>query len=216
MKNNDLIDLSSTWVDTRNGAYLAKENVIVYYASLTGRKSDFDWHTLTLIEVVRIIRATVMSASDAEKLTTNHIIAACQELDRVFEFGIKSRHKVKGDIFNYFDEVDVDVNDMVVSLMVDELVVRGYLAITLADTLQVFINILHKLNIKVPVRERTQLFSKHFEKRGYTYRSGTQRVMHKGKKTNALIMSGKKPRDILNIPVSDMKDMCRKIVGAVK
>ena len=80
------IDLASEWLAKREAAYLAKENVIVYYASTTGRKQDYQWITHTLVEVVRIIRATLMNPDDSDKkLQSKHIIAACQELERVFE-----------------------------------------------------------------------------------------------------------------------------------
>jgi len=45
------IDLASEWLSKRDAAYLAKENVIVYYASTTGRKQDYQWITHTLVEV---------------------------------------------------------------------------------------------------------------------------------------------------------------------
>ena len=46
------IDLASEWLAKREAAYLAKENVIVYYASTTGRKQDYQWILHVSITVI--------------------------------------------------------------------------------------------------------------------------------------------------------------------
>lgn len=216
MHNNDLIDLAKEWIEKRGGAYLAKENVIVYYTSTTGRKSDFKWITHSLVEVVRIIRATLMNSDNSDKFQSSHLIAACQELDRVFEFGMKSRHVTKPEIFNYLLESGMDIGDSVVTLVVEELYAQGYKAIFLSDVHLLIAGILYELNVKVPVQELRDMINKHFPTLGYEVRTGSSRPEYLGKKQSAVMLATSKPRELVFISKEVHLRLVTKIVGALK
>jgi len=182
------IDLASEWLSKRGAAYLAKENVIVYYASTTGRKQDYQWITHTLVEVVRIIRATLMNPDDSDKkLQSKHIIAACQELDRVFEFAVKAK----------------------------DLYAQGYKALLLNDVYMVIDVCLSDLKTHVSVAEERELVYKHFPTLGYEVRTGSSRPEFQGKKQNAVMLTTAKPREIIVLSERERDNISDKIVGAL-
>ena len=75
---NDLVDLCVTFIEDRNAAYLCKENTVVYYTSLTGRKGDYAWVTLSLEETLRIIAATKLDPDHVGSFQKRFIIQAFQ------------------------------------------------------------------------------------------------------------------------------------------
>ena len=77
-----LIDVCTDYIKKKDCSYLAKEGMVVYYASLTGRKSDYMWHKLTITEALRIIRALKLDAKSASQLKEGHLISAFQEEEK--------------------------------------------------------------------------------------------------------------------------------------
>mgnify|MGYP003668174398 FL=1 len=80
-----LIDKAIEYIEAKNANYLAKEGQVVFFTSDSGRKSDEVWVKHSMTETIRIIRATRLS-TDCE-LREHHVLAAFQELGRVFEYG---------------------------------------------------------------------------------------------------------------------------------
>lgn len=208
---SELIDVARDWVEKRNGAYLAKEDVIVYYASLTGRKSDFKWITLSLTQVVRIIRATLLSPANSGQLNTEHVIAACQELDRVFEFGMKSRHKLNPEIFNYLSEADMDMGDSIVSMLAEELYQRNYSGLLVLQVLGIIKNIAKNLDYNISDKEWRELIHKHFPTYGYELRTDQFRPQVDGKKQAAIMQPGTKPSEIYKFNSEDFRSLTIRI-----
>ncbi len=194
-----LIDKCAEFIESKNANYLAKEGIIVYYASTTGRKSDFTWHKLTLAEAVRIVRATKLSAEDSKKLRDTHFIAAFQELFRVYEFAVKTRHKVSEGIFNYSEHSKESMGDSIMSLMVNELIKADYTAMYMTEVVQLFQLAQEKVKAGVGAKESRELLFKHFEAAGYEMRTGVSRVFINNKKTPAIMKIGTKPAEITRL-----------------
>jgi len=209
--NINPIDVASKWIDKRGGAYLAKEDVIVYYASLTGRKSDFKWITLSLVQVVRIIKATLLGPDDSKLLQTEHVITACQELDRVFEFGMKSRHELNPEIFNYISESNMDMGDSIVSLLAEELYSRNYAGMLVLQVLQIIKNIKTNLQYDMSDKEARELIHKHFPTQGYELRTDQYRPQVDGKKQAAIMQPGTMPKEIHKITSEDFRSLTIRI-----
>ena len=110
-------DICIEYIDKKDAYYLAKEGKIVYYASDSGRKSDFKWNTQTIVETCRIIRATMMGHEDV--LAEKDLVRAFQEEGRVYEYGAKSRHVLASHVFNYNLKSDMSMTDEVVDAVVD-------------------------------------------------------------------------------------------------
>lgn len=217
MANTEMIDLCSGWIEARGASYLCKENCIVYYSSLTGRSSDYTWHSLSLSEAIRIIRATLLTPDQYDLLTQNELIVACQELARVYEFATKSRFKTVPEVFNYLAEANASTAEDAMMLLSDELVSQGHSAMLYVDLTTAYDRILKAVG-EQPVSpvERNRLILKHLPKHGYSIRVGSQRVKVAGKKERAILMAGKTGKDILTMSKVDMKHIVARVTGALK
>jgi hypothetical protein len=212
---DELIDKAYEWVSSRNGAYLAKENVLVYYASITGRASDYKWHSLNLAEVVRIIKASTLTFDST--LNVNHVVAACQELGRVYEFGIKSNFDVVEGVFNYFKEADTDLKDSIMDLISTELYESGYGALYKEQVDEMYDGVLkHLKGPRTTASMRNQLMYKYFDRYGYVMRLEKQRVRVNNKLVQAVMLVDKKPKDLIRIEEATFINIRAKIVGALK
>ena len=213
--STNLIDKAVAWVSERDGAYLAKENVITYYASLTGRASDFTWHEMNLAEVVRVIKATRLT-HDSE-LNQNHIIAACQELGRVYEFGVKNMHDTIPSIFNYYKEARMTIEDSVMEFIIDECMHLNFVAMLYADIVTIFDKVVSQLGgPEIHAKYRNRIAQKYMNRHNYTLRIGDQRVKYQGKLTQAVLLVGHKPSEIVNMDVINTKHIITKAYGALK
>ena len=217
MANTEMIDLCSGWIEARGANYLCKENCIVYYSSLTGRSSDYTWHSLSLSEAIRIIRATLLTPDQYDQLTQNELIASCQELARVYEFGTKSRFNTVPEVFNYLKESGTSTAEAVMELLAEECYSKGRGALFIEDLTDVFNRIIKSLKEpEVKAVERNQLINKHFSKLGYSIRVDSLRVKIKSKWHRAVMLAGQKPSDLINITGDESKHLVAAISGALK
>lgn len=204
VKPEEYLDAASQWLQQRDAAYLAKEDVIVYYESLTGRKSDFRWIRMSLSAVARIIKVTLLPADD-DGFKSHHILTACQELDRVYEFGITSTKKLRKGIFNFREESNMNTDEMVVKLLAEAIHQRGIYAF-LHEHLDVILdNIFYKLSMKPHLKSLVDHIEKHFGEFGYEVKKGTKRVQYAGTKKAAIMLTGTRPSAMQDL--SQNKDM---------
>lgn len=208
---NDLIDHCTNFIEAKDCFYLAKEGLIVYFATSTGRSSDYLWHKLTVSESLRIIKATRLSAEQSVKLKQEHLIAAFQELARVFEYGVKSRFKVAPGVFNYSDYSDQSIGDNVISLICDELQKDGFNALYMNDVISLIAMAQNRLNIKIKPVETRELMHKYFEAAGYEMRTGPYRPLLDGRKQPAIMKAGAKPSEVVHVPREFMDHITNKV-----
>ena len=213
--NEVLVDTAKEWIEERGGAYLAKENIITYYTTFTGRKSDLQWVSLSLAEVVRTIAAMKLGAT-GEKLTQRHIITACQELGRVYQQGVRSRHTTSPEIFNYLSETESDIADTAMLLLAQEIQDAGYRAVLYADVREVYRSIDNLLKIGATSRQVSDLMHKHFPLLGYQVRVDQFRPQVRGKKQSAIMMPNSAPKEIVDLAPGDVQSIKHRIHGALK
>ena len=212
--DNELIDVCSQYIEDKDCSYLAKEGHIVNYASITGRKSDYIWHKLSILEAMRIIRAMRMNTKQAKLLREHHLIAAFQELGRVYEFGVKSRHVTAAGVFNYSEHSEMSVGDEAMSMLVESLQMQGYTAILMNPVVDLFSCIQNKLKLKLNNTECRELMYKHFEASGYILKTGAHRPLIEGKKQPAIMMANTKPAEVvLEIAQEQVNKVIAKIYG---
>lgn len=211
--NADLIDLCIEYITDKDCNYLAKEGHIVRYFSVTGRRADYAWHKMSIAETLRIIKAMRCSAEQADKLKDTHLIAAFQELGRVYEFGVNTRHVAQEGIFNYSENSEMSIGDSAMSLLVDGLLAQGFTGILMMPVLALFGDINVKLKIGLTNTECRELMFKHFEAAGYTIRTGAHRPLVDGKKQPAIMMPSVKPSQVVGIEDVTHKKMVAKIYG---
>lgn len=213
---NHLIDHCISYLESKDSHYLAKEGLIVYFASITGRKSDYLWHRMTVSETLRIIKATRLSANEAAQLKPEHLIAAYQEAERVYEFAVTTRHKVASTVFNYSEHCDMSLGDGIMSELCDDLQQRGFRALFMSDIANIFDIANYRLNAEVSAREERELLHKHFEAAGYEIKTGVRRVLVEGRKQPAVMKIGTKPAEMMRIPAETSKFIVDNIVRELK
>ena len=185
----------------------------MYYASLTGRESDHLWYTLTPTEITRVIKATSLNIDDNLKVA--HLISAFQELDRVYEFGIRSPYPVKGRIFNYTAHAKTSMDEQVTELIVSALIERDYHAFLYVDAVEILQAVCKSLDTYPSVFRRKALIIKYFQARGYEVRIDKHRVQYQGRKHPAIMQVGLKPRDIVSLD-SVKAEIIKKVYGALR
>lgn len=211
--DDDLIDLCTSYIEEKDSHYLAKEGQIVRYFSTTGRKSDFTWHKASIAETLRIIKAMRCSTKQSQELREHHLISAFQELGRVYEFAVKTRHAVQSGIFNYSAHAEMSLGDEAMSLLVDSMLSQGFTAILMKPVVDLYdaLNIKLKLNL-TPTESRELLF-KHFEASGYVIKTGAHRPLIEGKKQPAIMMAGTKPAQVVDVSFGMRNKFIAKIYG---
>lgn len=216
MSQHDLIDACSSYIESKDAHYLAKEGYAVHYESPTGRKSDYAWHRMTVPEMLRMIKAMKLSPKQAVALREHHLIAAFQELGRVYEYSVRTRHKAGEGIFNYLEHCETSLGDEAMSLLATEFISRGYRGLLLMEILGIFMQIQANLEASVTLPQARELLCKHFEMLGYEVRAASRRPLVNGRKTPALMQSGTVPSEIFAIGNTEANLIIQKISGELK
>lgn len=212
----ELVDIASEWLVEKNASYLSKESKVVYYASMTGRKSDFKWYKLSLPETVRIISASLLPADSTLKLKPEHVLTAAQELERVYEMGVSSRFPVSGNVFNYLDEAETDLPSMVMLGLCRALLQLDYTAFRLPDLVSMYKDLNNRLQLGQNHSEISNLYWCHLPELGYEIRAKTHRVILQGRKQTVVMMPGLLPRHVVDIPDSVKQSVVKMLETSFK
>lgn len=213
--SDELIDKCSSYILDKDCHYLAKEGYLVYFSSDTGRKSDYTWKKLSIPEVLRIIKATRLG-TDGHRLKEHHLVAAFQELDRVYEYGTKSRHTVAEGIFNYSEHSETSLADDIMSHLSGELLSRGYTALRLGDVTTLYTKLTELLKADCPAGDARDLMYKHFESLNYVVKTGSKRPLVNKKLTPVLMQPMTKPSDVVSISPQAALDISNKIMKELR
>lgn len=211
-----LIDACSAYIEKKGISYLAKEGYCVAYISPTGRKSDYRWQRTTIPEMLRIIKALHLSPKQASELKESDLLAAFQELDRVYEYSTKSTHKTEYGVFNYYEHMETSIADKVAEKIACEFEARGIGGVLIMDLVELFDQITEKLNTTTNFKDSRNLLCKHFEAVGYEVRADANRPVVRGKKSPALMMSGCKPSDVIDQLDIERMDIIYNIVEGLR
>lgn len=211
--DNKLIDICQCYINDKDCHYLAKEGYIVNYMTTTGRKSDYMWHKHSIPESLRIIKAMRLSTEEAKELREHHLIAAFQELGRVYEFGVKTRHRAADGVFNYSQHSEMSLGDEAMSMLVEQLQIQGFTAILMQPVINLYQRIDEKLKLNLKPTEQRELLFKHFEGAGFIIKTGANRPLIQGRKQPAIMMNGTKPSEVVTIHEFEANKMVAKIYG---
>jgi hypothetical protein len=211
------VDTCITWIEAKGASYLAKEDLIVYYSSPTGRKSDYKWFKLKTTEVLRTIRAYNLSPTEQDKLKRSHLITAFQELGRVYEYGDNCAYDTLPTVYNYIKEAGMTLPDAVAHGIASSLSSHGMLTVVQEDVLFIFTNILRKLKeCKMRSRDMAGCLEEPMKTFEYVPRVGNSRIRIKGgtdKKVSAYMKFGTTPKDVHYLS-SEVKWWCiNKVYG---
>ncbi len=209
-----LIDECSEYIEGKDAYYLAKEGQVVYFTSITGRKSDQVWVKHSMTETIRIIRATKLT-TDSE-LREHHVLSAFQELGRVFEFGAKSRHNVSEGVFNFYAHSNTSLANQAAIALSDALAMRGITACLASDVFTLFWNLLEKLVSTEDKNSAKDKLLGVFCGVGFDHKYGSRRVLYKGKKVIVFMLPDTKPRDIVEMPTEMLTQIFDQVYGVLK
>lgn len=184
--NSELIDLCSDWINQRSASYLAKENKVVWFASLTGHKSGNDWQEMTLEETVRVIKFTILSSG--QLLNQNTLIQSFQELGKVYELGVISDFKVPSGVFNYSDKSTTSLNEEVISGIVRAISKLDIAGMFYSQVVEVYEALYKTLKMSyISAQKRNIYFRKHLLLQNYTLRENGERYMVSGVKSTVIL-----------------------------
>jgi len=105
-----VVDVVSEWAETNSAAFLAKENEVVWWSSITGEAEDYAWHRCSPTELARLIKVTKLSHEYMSSIGTDVVITAFQECGRAYLEGIRTPKKVLPGYFNYLEH-EVSLED---------------------------------------------------------------------------------------------------------
>jgi hypothetical protein len=213
---NKIVDACIDFIDTKDCNYLAKEGQIVFYSSDTGRKSDFNWRHYSVAECLRHIKAIHLDFDLAKELQEGHLIAAFQEMGRVYEYGMKSRHDVREGLFNYLAQSGMNLGDDIARKVVEEVQALGLQGILLREARQAFAGAMHKLDLSVSIQTMNDHLYKHFDDAGYIIRQKTNRPVIEGRKQPVAMLEGAKPSSVYALRLKTVEDISKKIVKELK
>jgi hypothetical protein len=211
-----LVDKVGEWLVKKDASYIACDGLIVFYSSLTGRLSDFRWYKLSLPEVVRVVNATELQADTLLPLKPEHVLTACQELERVYEMSCSSPHAVSDHIFNFLDHEHNDLAMQVMQALARTLFSKGYKAFRRVCMTDIYLKLNVALSLGASPNKIADLYWPVFTAQGYEIRSRENRVQLEGRKQAVIMLGGLLPRHVEYIPEAEKDAIYYDIYNAFK
>jgi len=212
--NMKMVDLCVQWITERNAVYLAKEDIITYYTSDTGLKSDYRWVKLSMAEAKRIIHVTLLDG--VVQMDSSHLLRALQEESRVYEYGVSTPRETKPTVFNYMLNSDTSMADTAAQMVAEEFLSSNFTAVYYTDVRSVLVQVGGRLDLKLNTKDVSHLLHKHMANSGYVMRTGVNRPVVKGMKVSACMLPGTLPGQIVELGSDATRNMAIKIHGALK
>lgn len=122
---NIALETCKLWLNQQDAAYLAKENIVVYWECFNPESKRGEWTKLKMPEVCRIIKATRAGLQAMKYINPNLMLIAAQETERVYKAGVSSRSNVPAEYFNYNKAFHFNDMEMLTLCMLQVLVGKG-------------------------------------------------------------------------------------------
>lgn len=203
------IDVCRKYIESKNCFYLAKEDLVVYYSSDTGRKQDATWHKMTLAQTYRII-----SSIHFKRFDSGFLLQAFQEEDRVYERGVSSAYPVVEGIFNYYEHCDEGMLGNVLYAVISELVKHNYRGVILRELHMLCADVISGIGISD--LNYTDELNKALEKHGFELRVDSRRPRIGGHLIACALHVSCKPKDVSCIGSMDFDLIVDKVVKEFK
>lgn len=189
MKTNN-IDICVNYLTNLDAHYLCIDNVITYHCSYTGSDLDAKWQRITLDEARRLITYKFQPVS------INDIIAALQEMDRVYDTAVESDYDTLPTILNLNSKSIASKEEKIIETMFRAMLNQGTMFLTAGE----YIEILDKLNCINNIgatRNRVSYIRKYCRRNGFMFREGATRMkLDAFNKVTMICREGVKPPDI--------------------
>lgn len=212
MDNNQL-DKVVAWVEAKGASYLAAEDLVVYWASDTGKTKDYNWKKFTVEQALRMIRAhnsTVVIDRSSNTLgkvpfSREMLITAFQEADEVYDYGCKSRDQVRVGVFNFMNNKEIDLNNRAARELASHLSREGHVAVLYSQV----VDCMKALCPYATAGEISDAITKSFPEEHFIVRKGDNRMVYNHRKVSALAKPGSLSSDLYRFITSSVVQIVR-------
>ena len=182
----ELIDVCVDYINHKDAAYIAMTGEVVFQ-----HKGQYSWHKQTIAQTLRVIKATKLDPDSYDLLQERHLIAAFQELAKVFESATDTKGDAPVGVFNYRAEGNCSLEDFLLEEFVAALT-RDYLCVQHRCVVACYLKFVQLLGETCDVHGlEYEMFVNDWQKK-----SGSTRIKVNGGKGTAWMRTGAKPSDI--------------------
>lgn len=170
------LETCKMWLVDNDAAYLAKEDVIVFWTHFNPESKRGEWTRYKMREACRIIKATRAGFAAMRFIKPDLLMMAAQETERAYKQAVKSRSTVPAEFFNLERSGHFNDLEMLTMCMLQELVGRGWNveAVCLGNLMK---QVFHEKGFSVPTRTlRWKLIRAVAQDAGVVVRDRTDRI----------------------------------------
>ena len=120
------LETCKQWLEDNDAAYLAKEDVIIFWTHFNPESKRGEWSRYKMKEACRVIKATRAGFAAMRFIKPELIMMAAQETERAYKQSVKSRSTVPSEFFNLERSGHFNNLEMLTMCMLQELVGRGW------------------------------------------------------------------------------------------
>jgi len=114
------------WLNENDAAYLAKENLVVYWQHFSPDSKKGEYVKLKPLEACRVIKATRAGFDAMKLIKPDLLMLAAQESERAYKQGIYSRSNAPSEYFNFCRSQHFNQFELLTLCILQELVGRGW------------------------------------------------------------------------------------------
>ena len=123
---NIALETCKQWLEDCDAAYLAKEDVIIFWTHFNPESKRGEWTRYKMKEACRVIKATRAGFAAMRFIKAELVMLAAQETERAYKQAVKSRSTVPPEFFNLERAGHFNNFEMLTMCMLQELVGRGW------------------------------------------------------------------------------------------
>lgn len=120
------LETCKQWLEDNDAAYLAKEDVIIFWTHFNPESKRGSWTRYRMKEACRIIKAMRAGFAAMRFIKPEVLMLAAQETERAYKQSVKSRSTVPPEFFNLERSGHFNNLEMLTMCMLQELVGRGW------------------------------------------------------------------------------------------
>ena len=171
-----VLEIVKAWLEDNNMSVLAAEKVVVNWSSVDGNAANLGWKKQSLVDVVNILRGTVVSLELMKYMNNDVLMAAAQESERMYERGVTVHGKCLPQFFNYASKRNLSATESIIKHAVQ--MALDTKTNVLSASLNDVINQAHALAQMIPPTAvpRNKVINSFKEELYFNYRHGTNRL----------------------------------------
>lgn len=121
-----VLEMVKAWLEEYDIVVLAAEKVAVQWASLDGSATKLGWRKDSLASTVNILRGTVVPLALMPSMSTDVLLAAAQESERIYERGVTVNGLCLPQYFNYNSRRQLSAEEKMVKGLIELCLATGH------------------------------------------------------------------------------------------